>query len=325
MNAQPFDPAQRRRAFVARRFTDRVEAAIAARFAVVRPQNDRPVAPADLVEAAQGCTHIFVSVTDPLPGWCIDQLAPTLRVIASLSVGHDHIDLAAAQRHGVSVLLTPDVLSAACAELAMMLMLGAARRGHEADAMVRSGQWPGWAPTQLLGKGLVGRRLGILGLGRIGREVAARARGFGMTIHYHNRRPAPDTDACYHESAESLLAVSDVLCLCAPGGSGLAPFLNARRLALLPRGAVVVNIARGDLIDDTALIAALQSGQVFAAGLDVFAGEPEVDPRYASLPNVVLSPHIGSATEETRDAMGFLLIDGIDALDRHERPINQLC
>lgn len=318
--------SSRRRTFLARRFTDKVEAAIAARFHVARLDGDRPVTPNELVEAARGCSHLFVSVTDPVPGWAIDRLSPDLTVIASLSVGYDHIDLCATRRHGIAVLLTPDVLSAACAEVAMMLLLAAARRGHEADALVRSGGWQGWAPTQLLGKGLVGQRLGILGLGRIGREVAQRATGFGLDVHYHNRRPVRDaTGAHYHDTAEGLLAVSDFLCLCAPGGGTLTGFLDTHRIALLPPGAVVVNVARGDLIDDDALIAALRSGRVFAAGLDVFAGEPAVDARYAALPNVVLSPHIGSATEETRDAMGMILIDGIDALDRGERPNNLVC
>ncbi|MEO6959031.1 MAG: NAD(P)-dependent oxidoreductase, partial [Burkholderiaceae bacterium] len=205
--------------------------------------------------------------------------------------------------------------------------LNACRRGFEADRMVRTGAWPGWAPTQLLGKGLVGRRLGIFGMGRIGRAIATRARGFGLEIHYHNRRRLDaelETGARYHDSLDSLLEVSDIFLLAAPGSPEIKGAIGCRRLALLPLGAVVVNISRGDLIDDDALIAALQSGRLFAAGLDVFVNEPRVDPRYFGLDNVFLTPHIGSATEQTRDAMGWLLIEGLSALGKGEAPANLL-
>jgi glyoxylate reductase len=191
--------------------------------------------------------------------------------------------------------------------------------------MVRSGRWPGFAPTQLLGLGLVGRRLGIFGMGRIGREVAARAVGFGMTIHYSNRNQLPageERGAIYHASSDELLGVSDVLCICLPGASDVAGWLDARRIELLPRDAIVVNVARGIVVDDEALIAALSSRRLFAAGLDVYANEPDIDPRYRTLPNVFLTPHIGSATTETRDAMGFLLLDGMRAIEQGRPPPN---
>jgi lactate dehydrogenase-like 2-hydroxyacid dehydrogenase len=315
-------------AYLARRLTPAVEQAIAERFTVVRPAYDLPVAAEVLVREAAGCTHLFVSTTERVTADVIAALAPSLRTIATLSVGHDHIDLAAARAAGVAVLTTPDVLSDACAEVGMLLILAAARRAHEAEALVRSGAWTGLAPTLLLGRGLVGRRLGILGMGRIGRGVAQRARAFGMTIHYHNRSqlaPEEEQGAVYHATADALLAASDVLCLCAPNGGGLDRFLDAARIALLPREAIVVNLSRGDIVDDDALIAALASGRLFAAGLDVFRGEPAIDTRYAALPNVFLTPHIGSATIETRDAMGMLLVDGIDALARGETPSNRLC
>lgn len=318
----------RGRAFLARRFTPAVEAAIGTRYEVLRANHDRGMSAGDLATAAPGSEVLFVSTAERVDAAAIAALSPALRVIATLSVGHDHIDLDAARAHGVAVLTTPDVLSEACAEIAMMLILNAARRAHEADALVRENRWQGFAPTLLLGRGLTGRRLGILGMGRIGREVAARARAFGLIVHYHNRsRLAADLEAgaTYHDSAEGLLAHSDVLCLCAPGGASLANFLDAARIALLPRGAIVVNIARGEMVDDAALIAALESGQVFAAGLDVFTGEPAIHPGYRALPNVFLSPHIGSATIETRDAMGMLLVHGLDALARGEVPANRLC
>ena len=322
------ESSARKRAFVARRLTPLVEKAIAARFDVVRPEEDLPVSAATLASTALGCSHLFVSTTERLPESVFEALAPTLTAVATISVGYDHIDLAAARRFGVAVLTTPDVLSAACAEIAMLLTLNAARRGYEADCLVRSGSWAGWAPTQMLGLGLVGRRLGILGMGRIGREVAARAASFGMECHYHNRTRLSEEiekGAHYHATAEDLLGVSDVLCVCAPGGPSLSGFLNEARIGLLPPDAIVVNISRGDIIDDEALISALLSGRVFAAGLDVFKGEPQLDPRYAQLPNVFLTPHIGSATTATRDKMGMMLVDGVDALARGETPSNQIC
>jgi glyoxylate reductase len=320
--------AERAKAFLARRLTPAVEQAIGERFEVVRASHDRGLSGGEIAREAVGCSFLFVSTSERVTADAIAALVPTLRVIATISVGYDHIDLAAARAADIAVLTTPDVLSEACAEVAMMLMLNAARRGHEADVMVRSGTWTGFAPTLLLGRGLVGRRLGILGMGRIGRAVAVRAKAFGMAPHYHNRtRLPPDLEdgAVYHGDAEALLAVSDVLCLCAPGGSALDGFLNAGRIERLPQGAIVVNVARGDLVDDDALIAALSNGRLFAAGLDVFRGEPAIDPGYANLPNVYLSPHIGSATVETRDAMGMLLVSGIDALARGESPSNRLC
>ena len=314
-------------AFLCRRFTPAVEAALHERFALLVNEGDE-ILPAEVIaRRAQGCEVLFVSATEAVDAATIAQLAPTLRAIATLSVGHDHIDLQAARAAGVRVLHTPDVLSDACAETALMLLLNACRRGYEADRLVRSGAWAGWAPTQLLGMGLVGRRLGIFGMGRIGRAIAMRARAFGLEIHYHNRSPltaALAQGATYHDSLDALLGASDILMVAAPGAPALRGVFDSRRLALLPHGAVVVNISRGDLVDDDALIAALRSGQVRAAGLDVFANEPRVHPGYRSLDNVFLSPHIGSATHETRDAMGWLLIHGIEALARHETPDNLL-
>jgi lactate dehydrogenase-like 2-hydroxyacid dehydrogenase len=204
-------------------------------------------------------------------------------------------------------------------------MLAAARRAGEGERLIRAGRWSGWAPTQLLGTGIAGRRVGIFGLGRIGREVARMARGLGMTVHYHDIARVPpelEQDAVYHPSDASFLPVCDVLTLHAPGGGGTRAWLDAARIARLPRGAVVVNAARGSLIDDVALIAALRSGQVAAAGLDVFNDEPNLHPDYIGLENVVLLPHLGSATKETRDAMGFLALDGIDAVLGGRTPTN---
>jgi glyoxylate reductase len=217
------------------------------------------------------------------------------------------------------------VLSVATAETALLLILAAARRAGEGERLIRAGRWRGWAPTQLLGVGAIGRQLGIFGMGRIGRELARLARGIGMIIHYRDVArlpPALEGDATFHDSDASFLGACDILSLNAPGGEGTYHWLNAKRIALLPRGAVVVNAARGTLVDDEALIAALRSGQVGFAGLDVFEGEPRLNPGYLTLENVVLLPHLGSATVATRDAMGFLALDGIAAVLAGRRPEN---
>lgn len=317
----------RPQAFLCRRFTAAIEAELQQRFDVFRNEQDSVLTPEQIIERAQGCNVLFVTATESVSAEVIRALAPRLGIIATLSVGFDHIDLEAARAAGVQVLHTPDVLSDACAEIAMLLVLNACRRGYEADRMVRSGAWPGWGPTQLLGLGLPGRRLGIFGMGRIGRAIATRARGFGVEIHYHNRsRLAHELEAgaVYHDSLDGLMGGSDIFIIAAPGRPELRRCVNRERLSRMPGRGVVVNISRGDLVDDDALIEALQSGQLFAAGLDVFANEPDIDPRYRQLDNVFLTPHIGSATYETRDAMGWLLIRGIEDLAAGKVPPNLL-
>lgn len=317
----------RLRAYAARRFTEAYEQAMDARYDVTRNVSDQVLDAQALAKAAEGAQVLFCCLTEKISAEVIAQLAPTLKVIANLSVGVDHIDLEAAKRFGVRVLNTPDVLSEATAEVAMMLILNACRRAYESDHLVRSGQWTGWTPTQMLGLGLTGRRLGILGLGRIGQQVARRAAPFGLEIHYHNRRQLPaetEAGAIYHATSDSLLRHSDILVIAAPSTPELKGFLDARRIDLLPKDAVVVNVARGDMIDDEALIAALKSRKLFAAGLDVYRGEPDLDPRYRALDNTFLASHIGSATVDTRDAMGFLLLDGLKALEEGRRPHNQV-
>ena len=320
MTSQPL-----RRAYAARRFTGAYEQAMEAHYDVTRNVSDEVLDPQVLARAAEGSQVLFCCLTEKINAEVIAHLAPTLKVIANLSVGVDHIDLAAAERFGVHVLNTPDVLSEATAEVAMMLILNACRRAYESDHLVRSGQWTGWTPTQMLGLGLTGRRLGILGLGRIGQQLAKRAAPFGLEIHYHNRRQLPpetEAGALYHASSDSLLRHSDILVIAAPSTPELKGFLDARRIALLPQDAVVVNVARGDMVDDEALIEGLTSGKLFAAGLDVYRGEPNLDPRYRALPNAFLASHIGSATVDTRDAMGFLLLDVLKALEEGRRPHN---
>jgi lactate dehydrogenase-like 2-hydroxyacid dehydrogenase len=308
---------------VTRRLPTTVEARAARDYEARLTEADTPIA--DIVQRAEGASAILCCPGDRIDAACIAALPSSVKAIATFSVGYDHVDVAAARARGITVCNTPDVLSVATAECAILLMLAAARRAGEGERLIRSGGWTGWAPTQLLGTGVAGRRIGIFGLGRIGREVGRMARGLGMSVHYHDiaRLPAElEQGAVYHASEADFLPVCDVLSLHAPGGDGTRAWLDAARITQLPRGAVVVNAARGSLIDDAALIAALQSGQVAAAGLDVFNDEPRLHPGYLGLENVVLLPHLGSATVETRDAMGELALDGIDAVLAGRTPPN---
>jgi lactate dehydrogenase-like 2-hydroxyacid dehydrogenase len=308
---------------VTRRLPPDVEARAAAEFEARLTDSDLPMS--DVLAQARGADAILTCPGDTFDAALIAELPPSVKVIATFSVGFDHIDVEAASARGIAVCNTPDVLSVTTAETALLLILAAARRAGEGERLVRAGRWRGWAPTQLLGVGVVGRRLGIFGMGRIGRELAQMARGIGMTIHYRDVARLPPVlagDAIFHDDDASFLGSCDVLSLNAPGGEGTYRWLNAERIALLPRGAVVVNAARGTLVDDAALIAALQSGQIGFAGLDVFEGEPKLHPGYLALENVVLLPHLGSATVSTRDAMGFLALDGITAVLAGRRPGN---
>jgi lactate dehydrogenase-like 2-hydroxyacid dehydrogenase len=296
-------------------------------FNLCTPAGDAQLTPTEIIAHAAGADALLCTATDRMDAATIAALPATLRVLATLSVGTDHIDLAAARARDLPVVNTPDVLSIATAELAMLLVLMAARRAGEGERLVRAGRWTGWAPTQLLGMQVSGKRLGIFGMGRIGRELAAMARGFGMRIHYRNRsRLAPELEAgaTHHSTDDSFLAACDILVLMAPGGAGTSNWLNADRLARLAPGSIVVNAARGSLVDDTALIAALTTGHIAAAGLDVYANEPALHPGYLSLENAVLLPHLGSATTETREAMGALALDGITAILTGQTPANRV-
>ncbi|MGD8351334.1 MAG: D-glycerate dehydrogenase, partial [Gammaproteobacteria bacterium] len=254
----------------------------------------------------------------------IARLPARVKAIANFSVGVDHVDLEAAKQKGVIVTNTPDVLSDATAEIAMLLMLGAARRASEGERLVRSQAWKDWSPAFMVGRQITGKRLGILGMGRVGQVVAARGRGFEMTIHYHNRKPLPAEragDAEYHDSVEGLLAAVDVLSIHCPASAETRGLLNRERLALLHSDAILVNTSRGGVIDDDALIEALRTGGIAAAGLDVFNGEPDnIHPGYRELDNVFLLPHIGSATVETRQAMGERAIDNLRAIFSGREP-----
>lgn len=298
-----------------------VEARAARDYAIRRPHGpDRALDSAALLRAAEGCDGILCAAGDGLDAAATAALPASVRIIATFSVGTDHIALDAARARGIAVTNTPDVLSVATAEIAMLLVLMCARRAGEAERLLRARQWAGWAPTQLMGVTLVGKRLGILGMGRIGRELARMARGMGMRIHYRNRArlaPAEEEGATFHATDDGFLAACDVLSMHIPGGEATRGWLDTARIAKLPRGAIVVNTGRGTTVDDAALCAALRSGHLRAAGLDVFAGEPAIFEGYHGAPNVTLLPHLGSATEETRDAMGLRCLDSLDALLLH--------
>jgi lactate dehydrogenase-like 2-hydroxyacid dehydrogenase len=278
--------------------------------------NDRLYSKDDLIERAAGAQAILPCHTEHFSADVFERLPADVKIIANFSVGFDHVDVEAARKKGVVVTNTPDVLSDATAELTMMLMLGAARRAAEGERLVREGRWKDWSPAFMVGTQVTGKRLGILGMGRVGQVVARRARGFDMTIHYHNRRrlpPEKEQGATFHETLEDMLPHCDFLalhCNVTPATRGL---MDARRFNLLPEGAILVNAARGAIVQDEALIDALKSGRLRAAGIDVFNNEPNVDKRLIALPNTFLMPHIGSATAETRDAMGFRALDNLDA------------
>jgi lactate dehydrogenase-like 2-hydroxyacid dehydrogenase len=277
---------------------------------------DQVYSAAELAERARGCDAILCAPGDALRAETVAALPASLRAISTFSVGYDHLDVAAARARGIALFHTPGVLTDATAEIALLLMLGAARRAYEGQRMLREGRWRAWTPTLLLGRGLAGARLGIFGMGRIGQAVARRARAFGMEIHYASRRrlsPELEAGAVFHADASDLLRSSDFLSLHCPASPETHHWLDAKRIALLPPGAIAINTARGSIVDDGALIAALRSGQLAAAGLDVYENEPQLDPRYLELDNAFLLPHLGSATREARDAMGNLALDNLDA------------
>jgi lactate dehydrogenase-like 2-hydroxyacid dehydrogenase len=270
-----------------------------------------------------GAAGILCAAGDPMNAATFAALPPSVKIVATFSVGTDHIDLAAARARGIVVTNTPEVLSFATAECAFTLMLMAARRAGEGERMVRAGRWEGWAPTQLLGVTLEGKALGIAGFGRIGRELAAMARGFRMAIHYRDLHRAPpelEQGATYHDTDESFLGAIDILSMHMPGGEATRKWLNAARIGRMKAGAIVINTGRGGSVDDAALVEALRSGHIRAAGLDVYDGEPRIFPGYLGLENVALLPHLGSATEETRDAMGRRALENLDAVLREGRP-----
>ena len=272
--------------------------------------------PADVIRDSRGAQALLPCPTDKIAADTIEQLDSSIRIISTFSVGYEHIDVEAARKRGIVVTNTPDVLTDATADIAMLLILGSARRVHEGQGLIYERTWGAWAPTGMRGIHVTGCRLGILGMGRIGQAVAKRAAGFDLEVFYHNRTQlAPELEygATYCAELDELLKVSDILSIHCPSTPETIRILNAETISLLPDGAIVVNTARGNVVDDDALIDALKRRKLFSAGLDVFDGEPNIHPGYRDLPNVFLLPHLGSATRATRDAMGFRAVDNLDA------------
>ncbi|SEM22353.1 Lactate dehydrogenase [Roseovarius tolerans] len=296
-------------------------------YEVIVNEADTPGSAEDIVAMSAKVDGIIPCHSEHFSADVVARLDPRLKIVANHSVGVDHCDLEALKGAGVVVTNTPDVLSDATAEIAMLLMLGAARHAVRGDRLVRQGQWDSWSPSFMVGKQMTGARLGIVGMGRVGRAFAEKARGFGMEIHYHNRsRLAPDVEqgAVFHEDVESLLEVADFLSLHCPATPDTVDLLNAERIAKLPKGAVVVNTARGALVDEDALLAGIESGHIAAAGLDCFKVEPGGNPAFAAHENIFMLPHIGSATRATRDAMGFRALDNLDAFFAGHEPGDRL-
>ncbi len=315
----------KKKVFVTRKLPEPVEARLRRDYDADLNVADRPYSADEIVAGCRGADALLCCITDRIDAGLIGRLPDSVKLIATFSVGFDHIDRAAARKRGIPVTNTPGSVTDATVEIAVLCMLGAARRASEGERMMRADAWPGWAPTQLLGTQLSGRRLGILGMGRIGQGMARVARALLMEVHYHNRRRLPaetEQGAIYHDTLDGLLAVSDVLSLHCPATPENRHVVNASTIAKLPAGAVVVNTARGDLVHDADLIAALRSGRVAAAGLDVYEGEPRVHPEYRKLDNVFLLPHLGTATLDTRSAMGFKALENIDAVMAGREPPN---
>jgi len=313
--------------FVTRILPDAVTARLQRDYRATLNPDDRAIGGPELTAGAVGHDALLISSREAMTADTLAALPASIRVIATCSVGFEHIDLVAAKARGIVVTNTPDVLTDATADLAMLLILGAARRAGEGERLVRSDSWHGLGLAEMLGRQVSGKRLGILGMGRIGRALAKRARGFDMIVHYSNRRRLPpelEQSATFHADPDAMLPCCDVLSINCPASAETRGFLNAQRIARLPDGAIVVNSARGAIVDDDALIAALRSNKLFAAGLDVYENEPRIHPDYRTLPNVFLLPHLGSATLETRNAMGFKCLDNLDAVFAGRQPPDRL-
>ena len=275
--------------------------------------NDELYSQDKLIELSKGCDGILSALTDKLDDQTISKLPESVKILSNFAVGFGNIDLEAAKKRNIAVTNTPEVLTDATAEIGILLILGACRRAAEGIEGAKASNWK-WSADYLIGKQLTGTRLGILGMGRIGQKIAQIARSLGMIIHYHNRSKLNDEKeqgAIYHDTLDGLLSVSDVLSVCCPASKDTINLINKEALEKLPQGAVVTNVARGDIVDDEALIDALNRRKVYAVGLDVYKGEPNLNPGYTKHKTAFILPHLGSATKETRTAMANLAIDNI--------------
>ena len=276
--------------------------------------NDEVYSQKKLIELSQGCDGILSSLTEKIDENVINSLPSTIKIISNFAVGFGNIDHVAAKKKNIVVTNTPDVLTDATAEIGMLLILGACRRAKEGMDYAKKENWK-WSADFLIGKQLTGSRLGILGMGRIGRALAKIAKTFGMEIHYRNRsRLSPEIEmgAKYHETVKSLFSVSDILSICCPATKETKDIINKETLEYFPTGAVITNVARGDMIDDEAMVQALSNRKIYAIGLDVYKGEPKIFPGYLNQPTAFILPHLGSATKKTRTAMADLAISNIE-------------
>ena len=280
----------------------------------------------ELISKSSDCDGILSSLTEKLDADVISKLSDKIKIISNFAVGFGNIDLSAAKKRNIVVTNTPDVLTDATAEIALLVLLGAARRAKEGMEWVNKKNWK-WSADFLMGKQLTGSRLGILGMGRIGRSVADKARAFGMKIHYYNRSRLDknlEKDAVYHQSLESLLSVSDFFSINCPATKETKHIINNKTLKHFPDGAIISNSARGDMIDDDAMVEVLKSGKIYSLGLDVYNGEPNIHPEYLTLPNVFVLPHLGSATKKTRTAMADLAVSNIEEFFKTGKCKNQV-
>ncbi len=319
-------PRSRPVVIVTRKLPEPIEARMMELFDTRLNATDRPFTRAQLVEAVQSCDVLVPTVTDRIDAAILAQAGERLRLIANYGTGVDNIDVEAAYKRGITVTNTPGVLTEDTADMTMALILAVARRLIEGERLARSGEWQGWAPTAMLGHRIWGKRLGIVGMGRIGSAVARRARGFGLSIHYHNRRRVHESleaelEATYWESLDQMLARVDIVSVNCPHTPATYHLLSARRLKLLQKHAIIVNTSRGEVIDEAALTRMLRDKEIAGAGLDVFEHEPAINPKLRQLDNVVLLPHMGSATIEGRIDMGEKVIINIKTfVDGHRPP-----
>ena len=281
-------------------------------------KEDKLLTKNELINQSSDCDGILSSITEKLDYDVISKLSDKIKIISNFAVGFGNIDIDAAKKRNIVVTNTPDVLTDATAEIAILILLGAARRAKEGIKWANKKNWK-WSADFLMGKQLTEARLGILGMGRIGRAIADRARSFGMKIHYHNRSRLDknlEKNAVYHQSLKSLLSVSDFFSINCPANKDTRHIINKETIKHFPDGAVISNSARGDMIDDDAMVEALKSGKIYSLGLDVYNGEPDIHPEYLTLPNVFVLPHLGSATKKTRTAMADLAVKNIDEFFR---------
>ena len=318
--------ASKPKVVVTRKLPDPVEARMGELFDVELNPTDQPMGVEALVEALSRADVLVPTVTDRIDSRILSRAGPNLRLIANFGAGVDNIDVATAHARGITVTNTPGVLTEDTADMTVALILAAARRVVEGAQVVQSGGFSGWSPTWMLGRRIAGKRLGIVGMGRIGQAVARRGKAFGLSIHYHNRKPvsapiAEELGATYWESLDQMLARMDVISVNCPHTPATFHLLSARRLKLLQPHAIVVNTARGEVIDEAALANMLARGELAGAGLDVYENEPAINPKLLKLPNVVLLPHMGSATVESRMDMGEKVIINIKTfMDGHRPP-----